>query len=408
MKRILPYLLPVLLLLLAVALLVTGHKKSFDHRVTLNRKDKIPYGTFVTYQNLHHIFPQAAISINKKAPGYWDEDVLNYDSGKQVLIIICKDFNSSKDELQELFHFAEKGNDVFISSYDWSNTAQRFFYINLHYSDPGLPVFENNSGLDTLHIELIHPPFSKIHSHYSYPGRKLNSWFGGFDSSKAHLLGITGEDKPSFIRMRAGEGNFFIHSAPLALSNYFLLHKENMGYYNQLFSSMNAAAFNVIWDEYYLHKPRSRGQPNSSPLRVLMQQPSFRMALLSIVTGLVVFVLLGMKRKQRIIPVFATPQNDSLDFVKTIGRLYFQQGDHKNLCMKMSAGFTEYVYRQFRLSTTKMDEALILQLALKSGHSENLIRSIADYIRLVQEAPAISDSELASFYNLLEQFYKKL
>ena len=127
MKKAIPYLLGSLLLLLLLALLAGGNKKNFDHRITLNKNDKIPYGSYVAYRGLSHIFPKAEITINKKAPGYWDETVLDYDTGRQAIIIICKDFNASDEELTELFHFVGRGNDVLISAYDLSNDAQHFF-----------------------------------------------------------------------------------------------------------------------------------------------------------------------------------------------------------------------------------------------------------------------------------------
>ena len=142
MKKALPYLLGSILLLLLLVLLAGEAGNNFDHRITLNKKDKIPYGTYVAYQSLAHLFPQAEITHNKKAPGYWDEAILNYNTAGQVMIIICKDFNPSADELAELFHFVGRGNDVLISSYDLNNNAQSFFHVNLNYDDAGFPVLK--------------------------------------------------------------------------------------------------------------------------------------------------------------------------------------------------------------------------------------------------------------------------
>lgn len=406
MKKALPYLLGSILLLLLLFLLAGEAGNSFDHRITLNKKDKIPYGTYIAYQSLPYLFPQAEITHNKKAPGYWDEAVLNYNTARQVMVIICKDFNPGDDELTELFHFVSRGNDVLISSYDLNNDAQRFFHVNLSYDDAGFPVFENFAELDTLELELIHPPFSRSYNQYRYPGRKFSSWFNTIDSSMSYVLGTTGKSKPSCIRLRVGDGSFFIHTAPLAFSNYFLLHQENMGYYNQLLSAMNAEASKVVWDEYYLHKPRNNRQNSPSPLRVLMEQPAFRMALLTAFAGLVVYLLLGIKRTQRMIPVMAAPANDSLDFIKTIGRLYFQKRDNKDLCRKMSLYFTEYVHRRFNMPAGNMDADFISRLSQKSGCSEQTIQAITNYIRFIQEAPAIHDRQVAEWYDLLDRFYK--
>ena len=406
MKKALPYLLGSILLLLLLVLLAGEAGNNFDHRITLNKKDKIPYGTYIAYQSLPYLFPQAEITHNKKAPGYWDEAVLNYNTARQVMVIICKDFNPGDDELTELFHFVSRGNDVLISSYDLSRDAQDFFHVDLSYADAGFPVYDDISAMDTLRLWLMDPPFSPKINRYEYPGRKYYSHFRYFDSSMSYVLERTVDSSVVFLRIRAGEGSFYIHTAPLAFSNYFLLHKENMGYYNQLLSAMNAEASKVVWDEYYLHKPRNNRQNSPSPLRVLMEQPAFRMALLTAFAGLVVYLLLGIKRNQRMIPVMAPPANDSLDFIKTIGRLYFQKRDNKDLCRKMSLYFTEYVHRRFNMPAGNMDADFISRLSQKSGCSEQTIQAITNYIRFIQEAPAIHDRQVAEWYDLLDRFYK--
>lgn len=406
MKKILPYLLGGLLLLLLFSLLTGGSNRNFDHRITLNKKDKIPYGTFIAYENLHYLFPRAKLFTNKKESGYWEKTVAEYDPRSRVMIIICKEFNATDDELANLFHFVSIGNDVLISAYDLSNDAQRFFNLDLSYADAGFPLFDDFAAFDTLSLELIHPPFSKERDTYAYPGRKYNSWFNRFDSSTTYLLGTSEQGKPSFIRLRAGEGSFFIHTAPLAFSNYFLLHKQNIGYYNQLLSALNTEATSVIWDEYYLKKPQQSREYNLSPLRVLMDQPAFRMAFLTAIAGLIVYILLGIKRNQRMIPVITSPGNESLDFIKTIGRLYFQKKDNKNLCQKMSVHFTEHVYRRFNIPSGNMDDHFISRLSQKSGCSMDTIQQIRDYIHVIQEAPAVNDRQVFEFYHLLDRFYK--
>ena len=54
-------------------------KRQLDERITFRAKDKIPYGTYVAYENLDHIFPDATIVTSKQEPGYWDS-LSNYDS----------------------------------------------------------------------------------------------------------------------------------------------------------------------------------------------------------------------------------------------------------------------------------------------------------------------------------------
>src|SRR6185503_10139397 len=96
-----------------------------------------------------------------------------------------------------------------------------------------------------------------------------------------------------------------------------------------------------------------------------------------------------MRRKQRIIPVMTRPRNDSMDFVKTIGRLYYDKGDHKNLSRKMAAYFLEYVRNRYKLTTVSLDEEFIKNLQFKTNCEEHEIRSIVSFIKYLDEAPVI-------------------
>ena len=406
MKKRLLYITGGILLLLLIALLAGGNRNSFDRRVTLNKKDKIPYGAYIAFSNLSYLFPHAGITVNKKAPGYWEDDVLRYDTTHQSLLIVTKEFNASNQELQDLFHFVSRGNDVLISSYDLSRDAQDFFHVDLSYADAGFPVYDDISAMDTLRLWLMDPPFSPKINRYEYPGRKYYSHFRYFDSSMSYVLERTVDSSVVFLRIRAGEGSFYIHTAPLAFSNYFLLHKENMGHYNQLLSVLDAGSTTVAWDEYYIHKPTYTLDKEPSPLRIFMEQRSLRMALLTALAGLIIFVALGLKRKQRQIPVIMPLKNDSLDFVKTIGRLYFQKKNNKNLCGKMIVHFTEYVHSHYNINTGNMDNDFITLLSRKSGSEETTVKAIADYIIFCHEAPAVHDQQVTELYALLEKFYK--
>ena len=113
-----------------------------------------------------------------------------------------------------------------------------------------------------------------------------------------------------------------------------------------------------------------------------------------------------MRRKQRAIRIIQPPKNDSLDFVKTIGRLYHDKGDHRNLCNKMAAYFLEHVRTRYKMSTTELDEEFIKSLSFKTGLEEDNIRSIVTVIQRLHGANAVSADELISFHKQLESFYK--
>jgi hypothetical protein len=228
-------------------------------------------------------------------------------------------------------------------------------------------------------------------------------------------LGVNAKGRPDFIRLRAGKGNLYLHLAPMAFTNYFLLHGNNIDYYEKVMSVISPTVKKVVWDEYYLNKRSDYDDRRDKKnwFTVLMKEKngngdhSFRAAFWLLIVLLAIYVLQEMRRKQRIIPLMTKPKNESMEFVKTIGRLYFDRGDHKNLARKMSAYFLEHVRSKYKLLTGTLDEEFVRNLRYKSGAEEHEVREIVGFIKYVDDAPAISEKELVHFHHQLELFYKR-
>jgi len=186
-----------------------------------------------------------------------------------------------------------------------------------------------------------------------------------------------------------------------------------MSYYDKALSVIPKETKKLIWDEYYLHKRYydgyrgSRGgRRSNSMISVLMKNPSFRAALLLLMALTILFVLQEMRRKQRMIPLFTRPGNDSLDFVKTIGRLYHEKGNHVDLARKMTAYFLEHIRNKYKLPTSNLNEEFVMALQKKTDQPESMIREIVSFIKYIQDAPGVTDEQLADFHKQLEEFYK--
>jgi len=414
LNKYIPYLFAALLLTAVIIFFVTdsnGKKRRLDETITLRRQDKIPYGTYAAFRNLKYLFPKATIYTNKYEPGYWDS-LSVYESG-QAFISICKNFTPDEYEMKRLIRFVEKGNDVFISARYISYYAEkmltgsedendtRTFYRSSYKSDLA----------DNLTLSLLNPPYRTGYGEYKYPGKRFIGFFSKINNSTTDIIGTDEDGAPYFIRLKAGKGNFYVHLAPLAFSNYFILHKDNIGYYEKAMSVINQDVSKIVWDDYYLNKKEDRfnmdDEKKKGWLSVFMRYPGLKAALLTAIFTLLLYVLLGMRRRQRYIPVMTKPKNDSLDFVKTIGRLYYDRGDHKNLCRKMAAYFLEHARNKYKLPTGTLDEKFISQLRFKSGADEPEIRGIVSFIKYLDESPTVSNSDLTDFHKQLESFYKK-
>lgn len=412
MKKYTPYILGLLLAAAITGLFVTGNNKTtrrFNERITLRRQDKIPYGTFVAFRSLKHLFPAASVYTSRQVPGYWDS-LSNYDP-RQAYIVVTDRFNADENEMKKLIAFAKKGNDVFISARYISSAADNI--LGCISSSYDLSIISPGDLKDDMKVSLNDPPFS-TDSTYSYPGKTFSSYFSTIDSTTTDVLGYDGVKRSVFIHLRTGKGNFFIHLEPLVFSNYFLLHKNNMDYYEKTLSVINPGVTKIVWDEYYItRRPNEHQEEKKGWFSVLMNikneagKKPFRAAFWLLIALLLVYVFMEMRRKQRYIPVVRKPKNDSLDFVKTIGRLYYDKGDHKNLSRKMSAYFLEHVRNKYKLLTGTLDEEFIKNLQFKSGADEGTIRDIISFIEHINVTQVISQRQLTNFHKQLESFYQK-
>ena len=395
----------------AVVMIVTSSRstnRELDDRLSFLKKDKIPYGVYVAYHNLQYLFPGAHIATNNKAPIYWDS-LTDNESG-QALIVISPTFFADEYEMKKILRFVEKGNDVFVSTAFVSQDVKKMLDCEVSYVDlsdmlPGLGVRD----ADTLKVRLEKPPFVNNHT-YQYPGKRLDTYFLSMDTAVTSVLGRGRNADTNFVHLKAGAGNLYLHLAPMSFTNYFLLRDDNMKYYSNVLSVISPSTKKVIWDEYFrFRKPydNSNDEDRNSWLSALFKYPALRGALLTAIFALLLYVLLEMRRKQRYIPVITKPSNDSLEFVKTIGRLYYDKGDHKNLCRKMASYFLEHVRNRYKLPTAELNDDFIKNLQFKTGMNETELKGIVYFIRDMESVPMISDHQLQHFHKQLESFYSK-
>lgn len=403
MKKALPYIIGVAVLIFLAVVIVAGSKRlprKMDERITLKQEDKIPYGTAAAKSLLPFLFTHATVYYDDKAPGYWDS--VQATSYNQAVILVCNYFNADEYELRQLLSFVENGNYVFIAARSFSLSAQDIF--NFSYSENQLDDILRSSA-DSLMVKLEKPSFSSDQN-YVYPGKKYESWFYSLDTPRVTVLGRNSNGKADFIRLNRGSGAIFVHTAPLAFSNYFILHKSNIRYFQNALSVIPANIEKIDWNEYYLTKPDSSDEKEPNWLGVLFRYPPFKWGLLTAIFTLLLYVLLGSRRRQRLIPTHQKPRNDSLDFVKTLGRLYYDRRDHRNLAKKMAVYFLEHVRSVYKLPAHELGNDLVQQLHYKTGYDAEKIEKIISFISYLDEVPFIPETELIAFHKQLESFYQ--
>jgi hypothetical protein len=379
----------------------------FDDTISLSSHDKIPYGTYAAFTLLQKEFPHAVIQTNKYAPANWKN--LNSDSDKQVLFIVTKSFDPTEDDLNYLISFVQKGNYVFISALQFTREAAKFFKIRTqtryNYYGLELGVHHAFNPFDSTVIKLDSNSF-KTPLIYQYPGADFTNAFSKTDSTFSFPLGYSVHAYPNLIAVNSIKGIFFLHTAPAAFTNFFLLYQDNRQYFEKLMSLLPADAKKVVWDEYYLYHYNNNNQQQQGLLSVILKYDNFKWAFWIALLLLGLYLLTEAKRKQRMIPVYKKPTNDSLEFVTTVGELYYEKGDHKNLADKLTQYFLDHVRNHYKISTAEINSSFVQQLAAKSNKDVNEINAIIESIHVINLSGAITQKQLMDYYELLENFYK--
>lgn len=369
-----------------------------NKRMTLWRNDKIPYGTYYAYNNLQHLFTKSAIETNDKSP-----EIFYENENSSAYIIVGYSVRPSEDELKAILNHAISGNHVFISAIDIGENVLDSFKLKVSDTFP-------DYDRDSLTVSVL-DPLSDDSLKFTYPGARLDNYFTKMDSSVTNILGRNKSGYANFVKFTyQNGGTVMLHLAPGALTNFFLLHKQNKKYYDLVFSPIPDTVDQVIWDDYYRHHVNGNdyGKKSTfSKLGMFLNHEVLRWAFWLTIALFGTVYVFESKRKQRVIPTMKKLNNASLDFVKTIGRLYYQRKDNKNLAEKIATHFLWHIRTTYNMSTSQLNDDFINRLAFKSGYPVALVSDVLYEIKKVEDAYDLSDEELLAFNEKIDKFINK-
>jgi hypothetical protein len=119
---------------------------------------------------------------------------------------------------------------------------------------------------------------------------------------------------------------------------------------------------------------------------------------------MLVFMIFNAKRRQRVVPIVQPLSNTTIDFAKTIGNLYFQEGDHGNLIDKKIIYFLEKIRQDYLLDTSVLDDIFIKKLQAKSGKNSFDIQNLVYLINQHRKNNFTAiESDLIAINNAIEK-----
>ncbi len=390
MKKNILYFTPLVLALVLYVVVELVRPKPIDWTPTYAREDKIPFGTYIMYKLLPDIFPgQPVVPI----------DVTIYETMQNAAayngsnyVFVNQRFALDSSDVHALLEYVSDGGRAFISAENIASPLSDSLGFEMDYQ------FSIQDSI--LAIRMITPALSGRENIMQLNNMHMRSFFSSFDTATTIVLGMDQNDKVNFIKIPYGDGEFYLHSVPKAFTNYAIVHDDSR-YVSGALSYLPVRK--TLWDEHY----KEGKQENQSLLRYIFSNRSLQWAWRLGIVVVVLFMLFEARRRQRIIPIVQPPANATLDFVTTVGKLYFQHGDLRNIADKKITYFLDYLRTRLNVPTFRLDNQFVELAAGKSGIPEQEIRRTIDIIRLVQSKTAISDRELLMLHEHIENFYKK-
>jgi hypothetical protein len=361
--------------------------KPINWTETYINKDKIPYGTYVLYNQLHDIFPGASIEAYRE-PVY---NVLTEHGVEHgTYLIICSKINLTEYDYKKLVLFVKKGNDVLISAKYFGTQFSKRLKVETSseawYKNAMVYLSFTNKTLDT----------DKV---YTIDKNLCDTYFSNVDTAAAVVLSKNNEGHINFIKYNFSKGALYLNTNPLVFTNYSLLKADGAAYTAMVLSHLKKDS-NLMWDEYYT----SGRDDDDSPMRVFLRSPALRWAYYIALLSLLVFILYEIKRRQRIIPIIEPLRNTTLDFVNVVGQVYYEQRDNRNIAHKKASYFLEHLRTRYGLKTNILNEEFVIALSHKSGVDATLIRELINQITIARSDARISDKELIALNKNIEQF----
>jgi hypothetical protein len=100
------------------------------------------------------------------------------------------------------------------------------------------------------------------------------------------------------------------------------------------------------------------------------------------------------------------PQNTSLKFVQSIGRLYYQRAGHQRLAIEAVRLLRTFVKERYGLQWRDNDAEFVENLSLRAGLPLTQVEELVRDARNMPTYSSLLESELIRFHQRLERFYQ--
>jgi hypothetical protein len=367
--------------------------KQYDWTVSYSFEDKDPYGGYALHQLLGSAFRPERIHHSYKTLYELSDSVGENDN----IFIISSNFSGGKEDSDFLLGHVSHGGKVLISAqYFLGHFADTLGLSTYDYFFKGGDIVRRR---DTSTLKFVNPYLDTL-KEFFYTRDNTHNYFSKFDTTRTTVVAKNDMGMPVTIRVKWGDGDFILNSTPLAFTNIYLLAGNNHEFVSTTLSYLSDAP--LVWTEYY-HVGRMEAQ---TPLRFILLNEPLRWAYYVTIAAILLYMAFELKRKQRIIPVIMPLANTTIEFIQTIGNLYYQRSGNKSIAEKRIHFLLDQIRSKHWMPIGKLDDAFIQTLTRKTGKPEEDIRRLVMSMNTIQSKTSITGQELIEFNQAIEKFNK--
>lgn len=372
------------IILAVIALLELNKTEVTDWRKNFQTSKKSPFGLYIFDHEAKFLFKDKLKKISESPYDYYES------SDRKPHNIFVLETELDLESWKKIMDEVANGSDAMIINQhvpkDISDSIG-FYTSNFSYSE---------SNVLKLTDKKFSNSFVKIEK---FPGGRGFTFVKPEIEILGKIISEESDDQAGFIKANFGKGHFYVHSEPLFLTNYYLLKKGNTQYAQDVLS--------YLPDRETLWFTDKKSNESQFFMRFILSNPALKYAWWLLLAGMILFIFFNAKRKQRIVPIIDPLKNSSVDFVKSIGNLYMQEGDFHEMMAKKAQYFLHKVRLDLLIDTQNIDDDFAKKLQLKTGRSEEKINEAIVLIKKAQDPYAsVMKEDLVRMNELLDEILK--
>jgi len=343
-------------------------------------EDDIPYGADALFLSLDSLFPGQPVYINRDN---FYLSLAQRDSSANLLII-DSELKMDEEESDALFGWVARGGNAFISLSKLSAALSDSFKIKTTLMVTPADSMLIESG-DSLILRAATP---------------ISYYVTAFDSGRVSALGYGQPGKAIFLKATYGQGFFFFHLQPYAYTNYNLLLRGSAPYVQKTLGLLPLRP--LIWDEY--HKS-AKNKIAQTPMRYVLFEPALRAAWFLLLALIFLFLLFGGRRRQKAIPIIVPPQNESVNYLKTLGRFSMRRTQPLSLIKLKKKLALAWLRQHYGIDGRALDKELIRELSRRDILDEKEARNWVMAMAMAGKKRDYSPAELMRLAAIIQKIY---